>query len=359
MMHRLKDLRRRLSEVGMDAVLISHPMNRRYLSGFTGSAGHLFITQQDAFLATDFRYIEQSRKQAPDFQILQVSSEFAKWLPALVSQLGVERLGCESNDLTLTAYRQLVKAIRKLAPKTRPQLIPSHGLVELLRSRKAKHELQSIEAAATLADAAVEHAHAILKAGITEKELAWNLERFLRGGGSESLPFEIIVASGQNSALPHAQPTDRQIQPGEPVVIDLGARINGYCSDMTRTICLGEPSETFLAIYRIVRQAKLAALETIRPGMSGEVADSQSRKIITAAGFGEAFGHGLGHGVGLEAHEEPRLGPGSTDILLTGMVFTIEPGIYLEGWGGVRIEDMVSLGKSGPRCLTRAEELVI
>ncbi|MFA4836175.1 MAG: M24 family metallopeptidase, partial [Dehalococcoidia bacterium] len=216
-----------------------------------------------------------------------------------------------------------------------------------------------IEAAAALADAAEDHASEILKPGMTEKELAWKLERFMREKGSEVLPFDIIVASGPNSALPHARPSDNEILPGTPVVIDLGARFDGYTSDITRTICLGEPSRKFADIYRIVHEAQLAALRKVRAGMSGGEADSLSRETIVKAGYGEAFGHGLGHGIGLETHELPSLGQNSTDILQNGMVFSIEPGIYLQGWGGIRIEDMVLLEGNGPRVLTQARKLNI
>ncbi|MDD5094262.1 MAG: aminopeptidase P family protein [Dehalococcoidia bacterium] len=359
MTSRVDKIHRRLFELQLDAVFISQPLNRRYLSGFTGSAGYIFISQKDTILATDFRYVEQSKAQSPDFEVFQISGDFTKWFPQLVSDTNSKRIGFESDYLTLSAYRQLVKAAKKLRPISRPQLIPTQGVVESLRAIKDSDEIRLMEAAARIADAAEEHAVKILRPGMTEKELSWNLERFMREEGSESLPFEIIVASGANSALPHAQPTNREIMPGEPVVIDLGAKVNGYTSDITRTICLGEPSERFASIYRIVYEAQLSALQKICTGMSGEKADSVAREVIAKAGYGEKFGHGLGHGVGLETHELPRLGKTSTDILSEGMVCTVEPGIYLEGWGGVRIEDMVVLDKKIPRVLTQARKLVI
>jgi Xaa-Pro aminopeptidase len=349
---RLEEFRRLLGE--LDVILISQPTNRRYLSGFTGSAGFLFISRKETVLAVDFRYVEQARAQSPDFEVVKIKGEFSEWFPDLISELRVKDIGFESDHLTLTAYRQLVSAGKKLPLKARPRLHPTRGLVESLRSIKEEKEIKLIEEAASLADATVEYANAILQPGKTERELAWELERFLRGKGSERLPFEIIVASGPNAALPHAPSTDRPILRGEPLIIDLGARVNGYCSDITRTLFLGEPDETLVRIYQIVEEAQLAALEKLRVGMGGEEVYQLAKEVIEQAGYGEAFGHGLGHGIGLDSHEKPRLGLNSTDILAEGMIFTLEPGIYLAGWGGVRIEDMVLLDKSGPRLLSQA-----
>jgi Xaa-Pro aminopeptidase len=194
----------------------------------------------------------------------------------------------------------------------------------------------------------------IIRPGITEKEAAWEIERNLRQKGSEGVPFEIIVASGPNSALPHARPTDRAICADEPVLIDMGARINGYCSDLSRTLFLGQASENFQKIYSIVRQAQAAAIDGVRSEMAASQADQLARSVIEEAGYGDAFGHGLGHGVGLAVHEFPRLGLNSYDSLTDGMVFTVEPGIYLAGEGGVRIEDMVILENGEARVLTGA-----
>jgi len=353
---RLQNLRRLLSEHGLDAILVSAASNRRYLSGFTGSAGFLLISQTEAILATDFRYTEQARAQAPDFRIVRIKGEL-DWFPGTVSEIGVKAIGFESDDLAVTGYRHLVHVGRKLAPKSRPRLIETRGIVESLRALKDEGEMRLIEEAARFADAAIERARSVVQPNMTERQLAWELERFLREKGSEALPFEIIVASGPNGARPHARPSERVIGEGEPVVIDLCARIDGYCSDITRTISLGKPSEMMTRISNIVRRAQVAAIEGIAPGMSGAEADHLARQVIDDAGHGEEFGHGLGHGVGLDVHEEPRLGPKSEDILAPGMVFTIEPGIYIEGWGGVRIEDMVLLGQKGPKVLTRAKRL--
>lgn len=349
MPERLKKLRRLLSKRELDAVLISQATNRRYLSGFTGAAGFLLISPEEALLATDFRYVKQAEAEAPSFKVIQIKGEISKWFPGLISELRFKHIGFEGRDLAFTSYQQLTKAVRKLPPKSRPRLIPAQGLVESLRAVKEEEELKLIEEAAMLADAAMEQANVSLKPGVREKEVAWLLEKFLRETGSERLPFEIIVASGPNSALPHAQPTARQILEGEPVIIDLGARTQGYCSDMTRTFFPGKPDKTFKEIYQVVQEAQIAALEKIQEGLTGEEADRLARTIIERAGYGQEFGHGLGHGVGLEAHEAPRLGRESKDVLGEGMVFTLEPGIYLDGRGGVRAEDMVVL-KKGKAC---------
>lgn len=356
MLSRLDNLRHILSEQQLDGFLISQQTNRYYLSGFSGSAGFLLINQERAILATDFRYVEQSKSQAPNFQVVQIGGQFNSWFPKLISDLGIKTLGFEGDDISLATYHQIVKAARKTSPKLRPRLVSTEGIGEHLRSIKENKEVESIKKAAMLADAAEDYASIKLKPGMTEKDLAWILEIFLREKGSESLPFPIIVASGPNSALPHAHPTDRVIQEGEPVVIDLGARVNRYCSDITRTICCGNPSDNLSRIYRIVFEAQTSAIEGIRIGMKGEEADQIARDLIEKAGYGSSFGHSLGHGVGLDEHEYPRLGPNSKDVLARNMVFTVEPGIYIEGWGGVRIEDMVLLEKKGPRTLTNANK---
>ncbi len=187
-------------------------------------------------------------------------------------------------------------------------------------------------------------------------EVAWEIEKFLRENGSQSIPFDVMVASGPNSALPHAKPSPRIIQSGEPIIIDIGARVEGYSSDLSRTICLGTPGSTFNKVYDTVLGAQLTAMAIIKEGMTGEEADSIARVIIEETGYGEAFGHGLGHGIGLASHELPRLGPNSTERLVDGMVFTVEPGIYLTGWGGVRIEDIVIMEDGKLRAVSKAKK---
>ena len=354
MSDRLGSLRDYLIRDELDAILVTQGDNRRYLSGFTGSAGCLLVSQNEAILATDFRYVEQAQVEAPAFRTLRVTDGLAKWLPPLVSDLGIRRLGFEGADLPFSTHRELTAGVGEAANEI--SLVPTTSLVESLRAVKDETELALLEEAAGLADAALEEVLPWIMPGISERELAWKLEGFMREHGSEPLLFDVIVASGPNSALPHAKPTEKPIGGAEPVVIDLGARVNGYCSDLSRTICLGNADSTFRRVYDIVLGAQLTAIETMQSGMSGEQADLLARTVILQAGHGDAFGHGLGHGVGLAAHEEPRLGPRSSSILADGMAFTIEPGIYLSGWGGVRIEDTVVLENGKARSLTRASK---
>jgi len=349
---RLQKLHQKLAENELDAILISCAENRRYLSGFTGSAGFLLISPKSAILATDFRYVEQAKQQALEFDITRIKGELTTWFPEVVSSLPIRRLGCEAGDISFTTYRQLAEVINSLQSPL--QLVPTEGLVESLRAIKEAEESAQLMAAAQLADAAIEYISSIIHPGMKEKEIAWEIEKFLRQNGSESLPFDIIVASGPNSALPHAKGGERSISSGEPIIIDLGAKVAGYSSDLTRTICLGPADETLTKIYDLALEAQLIALDSLAVGMSGEEVDRLARRVIEQGGYDEAFGHGLGHGIGLAPHEKPRVGPNSTDILQEEMVFTIEPGIYLEGWGGVRIEDMLILKKGGPRVLTKA-----
>jgi len=351
--NRLSKLRPVIAQQGLDALLVSKTENCRYLSGFSGE-GHLLISPDRAVLAADFRYLEQAKKEAPDFNIARTKGDLAQWLPRLTSEFGWRKLGFEANTLTFAAYGQLNEKIT--AEKIKLELVPTTNLVENLRSVKEKRELKLITKAVELTDAAFIRAKSGIRPGITEKQAAWEIEKYLREGGSDGIAFDVIVASGPNSALPHAKPTERVIRPGEPVIIDMGARLDGYCSDFSRTLFFGKPDKTFVAIYNIVLKAQLTAIGEIRTGMKASEADQLARDIIEQAGYGNAFGHGLGHGVGLEVHESPAIGPASQDSLADGMVFTLEPGIYIPGWGGVRIEDMVSLKEGRVRVLTGTEK---
>ena len=351
---RLRKLRTSITEKGLDALLLSQPENLLYLSGFTGSSGWLLISRQNAILATDFRYVEQAKGESPDFEIIQTKQESRDWLPGLVSDLGWHKLGFEANCISYDSYHKLSEAIK--TKQVNLELVPTTDIVEQLRSIKEPAELGFITKAVELVDAAFEQARAIIRPGITEKEAAWEIEKILRQEGSEGIPFEIIVASGSNSALPHARPAEKIICSGEPVLIDMGARINGYCSDFSRTLFLGETDKSLQEIYNIVLKAQATAVERIESGMDASQADRLARSVVEQAGYGDAFGHGLGHGVGLAVHEFPTLGPRSSDSLADGMVFTIEPGIYLAGKGGIRIEDMVVLKNGKAKVLTKAKK---
>ncbi|MFC1933143.1 M24 family metallopeptidase [Chloroflexota bacterium] len=352
--NRLEKLRQSLVEKELDGIFVSQPENRNYLSSFDGSSGYLLITPQSTVLATDFRYVEQAKIQVPDYQIFQITGNTLDWFPRLVAELHLNRVGFEAEHVTFTMYLQLSDILNKA--KSQLKLIPVEGLVESLRVIKEPEEIEFIAKSVEITDKAFEYIEDMVHISMTEKEVAWEIEKFMRENGSQPLPFDIIVASGPNSALPHAQPSQRKINSGEPVLIDIGARFEGYSSDLSRTICLGTPDDTFKKVYDTVLGAQLTALAIIKEGMSGEEADSLARTVIEQAGYGEAFGHALGHGVGLAPHEQPRLGPNSTELLTSGMVFTIEPGIYLADWGGVRIEDLVVMEDGEIRVLSKAKK---
>ena len=353
--NRLQKLREKLPEKRIDGIIVSQPENRRYLSGFTGSAGYLIITDSEAILATDFRYIEQAGNQAPDYEVLRIKGKLEEWFPDLVKRLNIKRLGFESQQVTYGECKILRSTLRKKDVPAWP--IATDGIIEALRMVKDVEEIRNIEKAVEICDKAYTQVEPEIKPGKTEKQVAWALEKSLRENGSESLPFDIIVASGSNAALPHHQPTDRIIGKSEPVVIDMGARYNGYASDLSRTICTGNPDDTFLKVYNIVLDAQETAVSIIKEKMTGHTADNVARKIITDAGYGEMFGHSLGHGIGLAAHEIPHVSPDSKHRLTDGMVFTVEPGIYVPGWGGVRIEDTVVMESGKTRVITQARKV--
>lgn len=342
-----------MAEEGLDAILVSTPENRRYLSGFTGSAGYLLITSTDAVLATDFRYVEQASKQAPSWKVRQIGSGFS-WFAELVSELKLHRIGIEAEHLTLQVHHRLLEALRAASANGNVSLTPTEGLVARLRMVKDTDELALMERAANIADLGMEAAISAIAEGQAERAVAWAIEKAMREAGAEGVSFDVIVAAGANGAMPHHTPSDYAIRAREPIVVDIGARYQGYCSDLTRTLFVGQPDDLFRKVHDIVLGAQLTAMSLIRPGMTGEEADSLARKVIDEAGYGSAFGHALGHGVGLVVHENPRLGPGSTLALEAGMVFSLEPGIYVPGKGGVRIEDMVVLEEGGVRSLSQA-----
>ena len=354
-MSRLEKLRQSLTRQELDVLVVSQPENRRYISGFTGSAGWLLISNSNAALAVDFRYVEQAKKESPNFEVVNIKGDIINWLPKLTSDLGFRKVGFEADQIPFATYPQLCKTISD--GHYQVQLIPTTGMVESIRAVKEPDEVKLIVEAVKLADDAFDHAKSVIRPGVTEKEIAWELEKFLREKGSEAVPFDIIVASGPNAALPHAKPSERVILENEPVVIDLGARVNGYCSDLSRTFFLGAENKTFSKIYDIVLGAQLTALAAIEVGMNGDQADRLARTVIEQADYKDAFGHGLGHGIGLGTHESPRLGPNSSDLLVDRMVFTIEPGIYITGWGGVRIEDTAVMENGKVKALTKAEKI--
>ncbi len=347
---RINNVRSQFGALGVDGIFVYQPENRKYLSGFDGSTGYVLITAADAVLATDFRYVEQAESQVEGCRVVRIDGPVKNWFPGLVSGANVARLGVESGHVTLSDFERYKTALSAAGIKT--ELVPVTDAVETLRLVKDDEEIRHIEAAARLTDEALTRVGAMyLRPGVTERRLAWELEKFIRESGGE-LAFPIIVAGGPASAMAHAKPTDRPLQPDEPVVVDMGAKLNGYCGDLTRTFWLGDVNARFVELYTTVLRAQRAAIEDIVSGMTGAESDKLARDFITEAGYGEAFGHSLGHGLGMEVHENPRVGQNSQDILADGMVFTIEPGIYITGWGGIRIEDDAVLENGKIRLLT-------
>lgn len=348
---RVKRLIGSFDEKEIDGILISQSDNRYYLSGFHGSAGYLIITQEARILAVDFRYVEQAKRQSPDYEVLKTTL-LSEWFPLLLRDLNVKRLGFESADVTYAFFRQLTEVISQAGLSV--QLVPVEGLVESLRMVKEPEEIESIRKAVEISDNAVEYIKGIIAPGKTERQIAWEIEKYMREHGSGPVPFDLIVAAGRNAALPHAQPSDYIIQISDPVLVDIGARYQGYTSDITRTFCAGTANDQFYKVYDVVLGAQMAAIALIKQDMTGEEADNLARIVIQEAGYGDAFGHSLGHGVGIATHEMPRLGLRSGDRLRDGMVFTIEPGIYLPEWGGVRIEDTVMMENGKIKVLSKA-----
>lgn len=350
MEHRLQRLRQRLAEEGLDVLMVSQPANRRYLSGFTGSAGTLFIGHSEALLYTDFRYWTQARQQAPTWELVKQDDSLKEEIaPILSERLKVGRVGFEAHALSYQSYRDLSQAVPGV------EWVPLTDWVEDLRVVKEPEELDRIRQAARLTDLALGHLRQRIRPGMTEAEGAWIIEAHMRQQGGEPA-FETIVASGPNGALAHYRPGGRPIQAGEPIVVDLGARLEGYCADLTRTWVLGPPDGRFLEIHGIVSEAQARCVAGTRAGMEGQACDALTREPISQAGHGESFGHGTGHGVGLEVHERPRAGKRSEEVLQAGSTLTIEPGIYLEDWGGVRIEDLVVVGPEGVEVLSAASK---
>ncbi len=350
---RVQRLIEALERQGLPGMLISGTENRRYLSGFSGSAGVLIITPQAARLATDFRYYEQVREQAPDFELVEVPQRMEQVLAREIADLGLTRVGFESAALTYETYESWRKAMPQV------ELVPTTGLVEGLRAIKDEAELAAITEAVRVADQAMEHIMDTIRPGMTEREVSWELEVHMRTHGAEALAFTTIVAAGPHGAMSHAVVTDRPIQRGDPIVIDMGARVNGYCSDITRSFCVGEADERYLSVWHTVLEAQQAAERGIRAGMTGIQADAIARDLIYGAGYEGQFGHGLGHGVGLAIHEEPRASMAYAGVIPAGMVLTVEPGIYIPGWGGIRIEDMIVVGEDGSTILTGARKVPV
>lgn len=344
---RISAVRQRFSDWEVDALMITSQTNRRWLSGFTGSAGWLLVTLQEAYLATDFRYWPQVPTESPNYTLFRLKD--GATVADLLPQTGAERIGVEGKHLVVNAFTKL-KEIEGVT------WIVLEETVESLRAVKTADELQKIRAAAAITDHAMSQVPKIAALGKTEQALAWELEKLMREAGADGLAFPTIVASGPNSAHAHHRSGLRKLQPGDVLIVDMGATFEGFCSDLTRSFFLGKEADgRFWDVYDLVLEAQKQALEAIKPGISGKEVDEAARTLIEEAGHGDHFGHALGHGLGLEIHEQPpHLAARNADApLQLNMVTTVEPGVYVPGWGGIRIEDLVVVGSDGVEMLSR------
>ncbi len=343
--YRLTFLREKLND--LDALIITNPQNRRFLTGFTGSAGVCFLSKDHAYLATDFRYYTQVEQECHDFELVEAGYDFIGTLPQVLEKMNAKRVGFEADHLTISEFNTYTEATPNI------EWVPTKNLVEDLREVKSVAEIETLRHAVKVTDYAFSRALQALKPGITEKALQWAIKQALFDIDGREPSFDIIVAAGPNGAKPHARPSDAPIPKGVPIVIDMGALVDGYHGDMTRTIVMGEPDDTYRKIYDIVLTAQKTAIAGIRPGPNGREIDALARDVIAEAGYGDNFGHSLGHGVGLHIHEMPRFSARATDApLQKNMVITVEPGIYLPEWGGIRIEDIVVVTEKGCEILT-------
>lgn len=351
---KLTNLRKGLTEEGIEALLITNPINRRYISNFTGTAGVVLVTAEEAIFITDFRYTEQAEEEISNFTIVEHTGLMLEEIHKQLTEQGIKSLGFEQNHITYAEYQNFKKHL------TSVELVPTNNLLENLRIIKTDEEIEIMEKAAEIADQAYEHILSYIKPGVKEIDVATELEFYMRKLGATSSSFDIIVASGHRSALPHGVASDKEINSGELVTMDFGALYQGYCSDITRTVAVGEISDQLEEIYEIVLAAQKLGVEHIKPGMTGKEADALTRDYISEKGYGKYFGHSTGHGLGMEVHEAPGLSHRTETALLPGMVVTVEPGIYIPEVGGCRIEDDILITETGNRRLTKSDkELII
>ena len=349
---RIAKARTIMAQQAIDGLLVLAAENRRYLSGFTAedhqfdeTAGYLFITRDQLFLITDSRFELQAKAETLDWEIIIYPKSSVLETAALCRRMQIRTLGVESQRISMHQFKELEAEIKN--NHNTATLVPVADLGEALRVVKDQDEIALTYQALGIAETAFREVVKKIKPGINEKQIAWEMEKSLREAGADALSFPVIVASGPNSALPHAIPGERKVGRGEPILIDWGCKLKGYCSDTTRTLVIGPPDDTFQKVFRCVLEAQLRAIDVIRAGASTKAVDAAAREYIHAQGYQGKFGHGLGHGTGLAVHEAPRLSPIRESILEPGMIVTVEPGIYLPNWGGVRIEHQVVVRPDG------------
>ena len=348
----IKNLQSKLSTG--EACLVTSPENRRYLTKFPSSDGCLLITKTESVFLTDSRYIEAAQAAIKNCSSVELLKSLKAQLPELCKKLGVTSIFTEAEKISVAEF------------KTFSEILPCPCKAEMLddavtalRRIKTREEKEKILAAQAIAEKAFDNILGFIREGVTEKEIALELDYFMLRNGAEALSFETIAVSGANSSMPHGVPSDKKIEKGDFITLDFGAVVDGYHSDMTRTLAVGAVSSKQAEVYETVLRAQLASLESLAAGVTCKAADAAARDIITAAGYGENFGHGTGHGVGIEIHEAPRLSPKSDAVLIPGDVITVEPGIYIPGEFGVRIEDMAFITANGCENLTKTPKSLI
>lgn len=349
-LERLRDLmrRKRLNAFLIVNVESSDRSNLYYLTGFSGSFGVLIVTKDQQLLLTDSRYIARAKEEAPDYEVVEFKGRRVGIVATRLNRMKLKNVGVNSPTTSIGHFHELRDRLK------RTRLVTVKGLVEHLRMVKDNAEIATIEKAVRLTDKAFNFILGKVEPGVTERELAWELEKYMRTHGAEGLAFPSVVAAGPASALPHYEPGDRVVQQGGFLLFDMGAKVARYCADLTRTVVIGRANSEQKKIYKIVLAAQERAIENLRAGLTSKQADAPARETINQAGYKKNFGHGTGHGLGLNVHEGPRLSPLWKDKLQAGNVVTVEPGIYLPGWGGVRIEDVAVIEDGGCRVLTGA-----
>lgn len=351
-MENVTELRRQFDNLGIDGLVITSPFNRRYMTGFTGTSGTVLISQNEAKFITDFRYVEQAANQAKGYEVVE-NRNAVEEVASQAKNIGITKLGFEQDHLTYKEFNQF-------NDKTEAEMVPVSGVIEKLRTVKTEKEIKILKTAANIADQAFTHILDFVRPGITEMDVNNEFEFYMRKQGATSSSFDLIIASGYRSALPHGVASNKVIEKGDMLTLDFGAYYEGYCSDMTRTIAVGEPADELKEIYHIVFEALERGVDTLKSGVSCRKVDTVVRDFITEKGYGEKFGHGTGHGIGLDIHEDPYFSKKSEDVLEAGMVMTVEPGIYLPGLGGVRIEDDILITDGNHEVLTHSpKELIV
>lgn len=340
-----------MKEMKLDAILLTHPVNIQYVSGFTGE-GVLFLSNERRAVITDFRYLISAERECESFEVIDAKGKPYEKLIDLLSK-DISSIGFESDTMTVADYHKWQKANNHV------KWISTEGIVGKIRSIKTKIEIDRIKKAVDIGDESFHRILKVIKPAMTEKQIALQLEFIMRELGADGISFNPIVASGIHASMPHAIPTEKPIEKNDFLILDFGCKVNGYCSDMTRTIVIGRASEEQRKYYHLVLKAGQTALQGIRPGLQGREVDAMARNVIEEAGCGHMFGHGLGHSVGLEIHEKPCFSTRDENIILPGMVITVEPGIYDEKFGGVRIEDLIVVTENGCDNLTHSSKELI